>query len=47
MAHRFHAGLAGPKDIFWTAGTRFDFYDQEPWGTIVADTVAAHFGRTL
>jgi dienelactone hydrolase len=46
-ARRFHTGLAGPKDIFWTQGTQFDFYDQEPHVTLAADTVAAHFGRTL
>jgi uncharacterized protein len=46
-ARRFHAGLAGSKDIFWTQGTQFDFYDQEPQVTVAGDTVAAHFGRTL
>ncbi|WP_251096505.1 alpha/beta fold hydrolase [Streptomyces sp. Caat 7-52] len=46
-ARRFHAGLAGPKDIQWTEGTQFDFYDQDPQVTLALDTVAAHFGRTL
>ncbi|MGV9452556.1 alpha/beta hydrolase [Streptomyces sp. NPDC003635] len=46
-ARRFHAGLAGARDILWTQGTQFDFYDQEPQVTLAADTVAAHFGRTL
>ncbi|MFG3437448.1 alpha/beta hydrolase [Nonomuraea sp. NPDC047897] len=46
-AQRFHAGLAGPKDILWTQGTQFDFYDAEPQVTVSADTVAAHLGRTL
>jgi uncharacterized protein len=46
-ARRFHAGLAGPKDILWTEGTQFDFYDQEPQVTVAVDTVVAHFGRTL
>ncbi|MEU2120918.1 alpha/beta hydrolase [Nocardia niwae] len=46
-ARRFHAGLSGPKDIFWTQGTQFDFYDQEPQVTVAVDTVAAHFDRTL
>jgi fermentation-respiration switch protein FrsA (DUF1100 family) len=46
-ARRFHAGLAGPKDILWTQGTQFDFYDTEPQVTIAVDTVAAHFSRTL
>ncbi|MFF0202284.1 alpha/beta hydrolase [Streptomyces sp. NPDC005017] len=46
-ARRFHAGLAGPRDILWTEGTQFDFYDREPQVTIAVDAVAAHFGRTL
>ncbi|WP_156094652.1 alpha/beta hydrolase [Nocardia lijiangensis] len=46
-ARRFHAGLAGRKDILWTQGSQFDFYDQEPQVTLAADTAAAHFGRTL
>ncbi|MEU0405546.1 lysophospholipase, partial [Streptomyces sp. NPDC006197] len=46
-ARRFHAGLAGPKDILWSQGTQFDFYDQEPQVTLAVDTVAAHFARTL
>ncbi|MEV0663136.1 alpha/beta hydrolase [Actinomadura luteofluorescens] len=46
-ARRFHAGLAGPKDILWTEGVQFDFYDQDPQVTLAADTAAAHFGRTL
>jgi fermentation-respiration switch protein FrsA (DUF1100 family) len=46
-ALRFHVGLAGPKDILWTQGTQFDFYDTEPQVTLSVDTVAAHFGRTL
>ncbi|MFH8798649.1 alpha/beta hydrolase [Streptomyces sp. NPDC017936] len=46
-ARRFHAGLAGPKDILWTQGTQFDFYDSEPQVTVAVDTVAAHFARTL
>ncbi|GGQ45188.1 dienelactone hydrolase [Actinomadura coerulea] len=46
-ARRFHAGLTGRKDILWTEGTQFDFYDQDPQVTLAADTVTAHFGRTL
>ncbi|NUT92826.1 MAG: alpha/beta hydrolase [Saccharothrix sp.] len=46
-ARRFHAGLAGRKDILWTQGTQFDFYDQEPQVTIALETAVAHFGRTL
>lgn len=46
-ARRFHKGLAGAKDIFWTQGTQFDFYDQEPQVTLAADAAAAHFGKSL
>ncbi|MFD5178251.1 alpha/beta hydrolase [Nocardia sp. NPDC058379] len=46
-ARRFHAGLTGHKDILWTQGSQFDFYDQDPQVTLAADTAAAHFGRTL
>ncbi|WAZ19453.1 alpha/beta fold hydrolase [Streptomyces cinnabarinus] len=46
-ARRFYAGLAGPREILWTEGTQFDFYDQDPQVTLAADTVAAHFGRSL
>ncbi|CAL9459462.1 putative protein [Actinosynnema sp. ALI-1.44] len=46
-ARLFHAGLAGPKDILWSQGAQFDFYDQEPQVTLAADTAAAHFRRTL
>jgi hypothetical protein len=46
-ARRFHAGLPGPKDIVWTSGTQFDFYDQESQVTLAADSAAAHFDRTL
>lgn len=46
-ARGFHAGLAGPKEIRWTEGTQFDFYDQEPQVTLAADATAAHFATTL
>ncbi|WP_039801906.1 alpha/beta hydrolase [Nocardia araoensis] len=46
-ARRFHAGLAGVKELLWTQGTQFDFYDQEPQVTVAVDTVTAHFDRTL
>jgi uncharacterized protein len=46
-AHRFHAALAGPKDVYWTQGTQFDFYDTEPQVTLAVDTATAHFARTL
>ncbi|MFF8844955.1 alpha/beta hydrolase [Streptomyces sp. NPDC015127] len=46
-ARRFHAGLAGPKELLWTEGTQFDFYDQEPQVTTAVDAADAHFARTL
>ncbi|MFC9976701.1 hypothetical protein ACFVH6_37955 [Spirillospora sp. NPDC127200] len=46
-ARRFHDGLAGAKEIIWTTGTQFDFYDQEPNVTTSAQTTAKHFSATL
>ncbi|MEV4064369.1 alpha/beta hydrolase [Nonomuraea dietziae] len=46
-ARRFLAGLAGTREIHWTQGTQFDFYDQEPQVTLSVDSVAGHFRRTL
>ncbi|HEX4817572.1 MAG TPA: alpha/beta fold hydrolase, partial [Nonomuraea sp.] len=46
-ARRFHAALAGPKDILWSQGTQFDFYDQEPQVAVAVDAAAAHFRRML
>ena len=44
---RFHARLAGPKNILWAAGEHTDFYDREPQVTLASDAAAAHFGKTL
>ncbi|MGW5638805.1 alpha/beta hydrolase [Streptomyces sp. NPDC003832] len=46
-ARRFHAALAGRKDILWTEGTQFDFYDRAPQVELALDTVTAHFDRSL
>ncbi|MER5546260.1 alpha/beta fold hydrolase [Streptomyces sp. NPDC002589] len=46
-ARRFHDALAAPKELQWTTGTQFDFYDQEPTVAPALDSVGAHFGRTL
>ena len=46
-ARRFHDALTAPKELRWTTGTQFDFYDQEPTVEPALDSVAAHFGRTL
>ncbi|WP_285941022.1 alpha/beta hydrolase [Actinomadura xylanilytica] len=46
-ARRFHADLAGAKQIIWTTGEQFDFYDREPAVKAAVDAVAAHFASTL
>jgi uncharacterized protein len=46
-ARRFHAGLAGPRELVWTDGTQFDFYDQEPAVTTAVKAAAAHLNTTL
>lgn len=46
-ARRFHQEMTAPKDFFWTQGTQFDFYDQEPQVTKAAVATADHFKRTL
>jgi fermentation-respiration switch protein FrsA (DUF1100 family) len=44
---RFHAALAGPKDLYWTQGEQIDFYDTEPLTTRAAQVAAAHYRATL
>jgi len=44
---RFYAQLSGPKDIVWTEGEQFDFYDQPAQVDAAIDAVRAHFERTL
>lgn len=46
-ARRFHEALTAPKELQWTTGTQFDFYDREPTVTPALDSVKAHFERTL
>jgi hypothetical protein len=46
-ARRFYDRLAGPKDITWTGGTQFDFYDQPATVTTAADLAAAHLRTHL
>ncbi|MCX4554476.1 alpha/beta fold hydrolase (plasmid) [Streptomyces sp. NBC_01387] len=46
-ARRFHDGLRAPKELQWTTGSQFDFYDQESTVMSALDSVEAHFGRTL
>lgn len=44
---RFYEALTCPKDIVWTQGTQFDFYDQEPQVGFSVDRAVAHFARHL
>lgn len=46
-AKAFFAAVTAPKDILWTEGAQFDFYDQEPQVSKSVDAVNAHFQRTL
>ncbi|GAA2605250.1 MULTISPECIES: alpha/beta hydrolase [Streptomyces] len=46
-ARRFHEALTAPKELQWTTGTQFDFYDQEPTVARALDSARAHFERTL
>jgi uncharacterized protein len=41
-AHRFYAGLAGPKTELWTSGVQFDFYDRDSHVTPAVDAIADH-----
>jgi len=36
-----------PKELHWTEGAHFDFYDQADTVRKAADRVAAHFRATL
>ncbi|MGW5860671.1 alpha/beta hydrolase [Streptomyces sp. NPDC055239] len=46
-ARRFHDNLMGERNILWTEGVQFDFYDQAPQVGLAADAAAEHFARTL
>ncbi len=46
-AQRFHDRLTGPKDLHWTDGVQFDFYDQPAQVGLAVDLVARHFDQTL
>lgn len=43
----FHAAMRGPKQIRWTDGGQFDFYDQEPQVSFAVHAAAEHFRGTL
>lgn len=44
---RFHALLAGPKELVWTEGEQTQFYDQDPYVAFAVDAVSRHFRSTL
>ncbi|MFD4138594.1 alpha/beta hydrolase [Streptomyces sp. NPDC058572] len=46
-AEKFSGALGGPKNLVWTSGTQFDFYDQEAKVAEAAGIVARHFTQTL
>jgi fermentation-respiration switch protein FrsA (DUF1100 family) len=46
-ARAFHAALRGPKQIRWTDGDQFAFYDQEPQVSFSVNAAAEHFRGTL
>ncbi|WP_245464155.1 alpha/beta hydrolase [Rhizobium sp. NXC24] len=47
QALKVHGLLAGPKEIYWTSGKHFDFYDQAEKVQESADRVAEHFRVNL
>jgi fermentation-respiration switch protein FrsA (DUF1100 family) len=46
-ARRFYEALTCPREIVWTEGTQFDFYDQEPQVGFAVEQAIAHFERHL
>jgi hypothetical protein len=46
-AERFHGAMNAEKELVWSGGTQFDFYDDEATVTKASDLVLAHFNRTL
>jgi fermentation-respiration switch protein FrsA (DUF1100 family) len=47
QARKVYDLLAGPKELYWSVGKHFDFYDQAPTVGDAADRVAAHFRAKL
>jgi fermentation-respiration switch protein FrsA (DUF1100 family) len=47
QARRVYGLLAGSKELHWTEGKHFDFYDDTETVQKSADRIAAHFHRTL
>jgi len=46
-ARRFFENLKGPKALYWTEGTHFDFYDQEAYVDEAVYHAAVHFDKYL
>jgi fermentation-respiration switch protein FrsA (DUF1100 family) len=46
-ARKIYGLLGGPKELFWTEGKHFDFYDDAETVRRAADRVAAHFREKL
>jgi fermentation-respiration switch protein FrsA (DUF1100 family) len=46
-ARKIYGLLGGPKELFWTEGKHFDFYDDAETVSRAADRVAAHFREKL
>lgn len=47
QARKVHANLAGPKELYWSQGAHFDFYDQSVTVSDAADHIADHFRKHL
>ncbi len=47
QARKVYSLLAGPKELYWSKGAHFDFYDQAEQVRDSADRVAAHFRSHL
>ena len=47
LARQVHENLAGPKELHWTSGSHFNFYDQPAKVHETADKLAAHFTAKL
>ena len=46
-ARRFHQALTSPKEIIWTAGIQFDFYDRDPQVGVAVDRGVEHLRAYL
>ncbi len=44
---RFYETMPGSKQLLWTEGNHFDFYDQEPQVSQAVEAVAVHFRALL